>query len=266
MTFWCAVRARPTLSVRFFNKCQSRDGLRPTRWAVRDLLGVRRALPNAFGVHTRPVSRNDLHARMLLKPSGQGRGTAVGEQVDRSVCLQVHQDGAVGVAFPEGPVVHTQDTWRRKVVWWQVVEQVDQRLAFGGPVKFLGEALPRSTAECEAKLHKGFREPGGAAGVGLRESRKAFGEEALRAVRVGAKAAPDVDVRLNAFVGPRQVCKAASVVAVLPYRRCGATGAGWLGAGAAHLSDEGMGIVILADAGGLDLAAGVQLLEFRKHP
>jgi hypothetical protein len=47
--------------------------------AVGHLESRRSALPCAFGVGFGPISDDQLHARMLLEPVGQGLGRAIGQ-------------------------------------------------------------------------------------------------------------------------------------------------------------------------------------------
>ncbi len=65
--------------------------------AIRDLDRVRRTLPHAVRVGAGPVARDNLDARVLTQPPGQGVGLAVGQQVDHRVALQIDEDRAVAM-------------------------------------------------------------------------------------------------------------------------------------------------------------------------
>jgi hypothetical protein len=62
----------------------------------------------AYRIGTATVPDDDLHAGMLLQPGRQGFALPIREQIDRTPCLQIHQDGAVVMALAERPVVDTQ--------------------------------------------------------------------------------------------------------------------------------------------------------------
>jgi len=55
--------------------------------AVGDLHGVGRTRARAFGVGSRPVAGDDLHAGVRLQPGSYHLGGALGEQVDGTVSL-----------------------------------------------------------------------------------------------------------------------------------------------------------------------------------
>ena len=76
--------------------------------AVRDLDGLGRALARPLSIGGRPIAGDHGYSRMLLEPLGEGRCGAIREERHGLAALQIDQDGAIGVPFPEGEVVHTQ--------------------------------------------------------------------------------------------------------------------------------------------------------------
>ena len=82
--------------------------------AVGDLDGCGCPLMRAIGVGFRPIPRDDLHARMLLEPMGQGLRGAIGEQRHRPMALEIDQDRAIGLAFPQREIVHAEDGGTRE--------------------------------------------------------------------------------------------------------------------------------------------------------
>jgi hypothetical protein len=80
--------------------------------AVRDLGRRGRALPGAFSIGTRPIARDDLHPGMLPEPLRQRLGGALWQERHGLAALQVHQDRAIGVPFPQGEVIHTKHPGR----------------------------------------------------------------------------------------------------------------------------------------------------------
>ena len=76
--------------------------------AIRDLGRLWGALLGAFGIRTRPIPRDHLHAGVRPEPLRHRRGRPVWQQGNGLAALQVDEDRAVGVAFPQRPVVHPQ--------------------------------------------------------------------------------------------------------------------------------------------------------------
>ena len=77
--------------------------------AVRDLLRVWCTHGNAADVFGRTVTCDDLNFRMVLEPSGNGLGGTVGELLDRTMLFQIHDEGAIGFAPFERPIVNADD-------------------------------------------------------------------------------------------------------------------------------------------------------------
>jgi hypothetical protein len=80
--------------------------------AVGDLDRVRCAVPGALGVVAGPVPADHLRARMRLQPGLQGAGFPVRQQLDRLARRDVHQDGPVDLAAPQGEVIDPEDLRR----------------------------------------------------------------------------------------------------------------------------------------------------------
>ena len=94
--------------------------------SVRHPYSVRRSLSRALRIGASPVAGDDLHARMALQPIRQGAQGAARQQVDRSISLQVQQNGAVPTASAPSPVVDPECAGRG--------------LRFGGPVALVGRS------------------------------------------------------------------------------------------------------------------------------
>jgi hypothetical protein len=78
--------------------------------AIRHLHRVRRPLGHPGGVGFRPIPRDDRHPGMRLELGGNRLGGTVLEQRHRAAPVQIDYDGAIGVAFPFGPIVDTDGT------------------------------------------------------------------------------------------------------------------------------------------------------------
>jgi hypothetical protein len=84
----------------------------PQMPAISDLDRIRGAVPGALGVSAGPVPADHLCARMRLQPGLQGAGFPVRQQVDRLPRSDIHQDGPVDTALPQGEVVDPEDLRR----------------------------------------------------------------------------------------------------------------------------------------------------------
>ena len=81
--------------------------------SIGDLDGVRGTLADAVGVGTGTIAGDDLDARPVTQPGGDGSSLAIGQEIDHPVCLEVDQHRAVATPTPPGPVVNPEDTRRR---------------------------------------------------------------------------------------------------------------------------------------------------------
>jgi hypothetical protein len=68
--------------------------------AIGNLNCLWRSSRRPLGVGCAPVSCHDLNVGMCFKPTGEGGGRAILEQLDGSPTVGIHQDRAVGVATP----------------------------------------------------------------------------------------------------------------------------------------------------------------------
>ena len=73
--------------------------------AVDDLHGLRRPPPNAVGIEVTAIATDQADRRMLGQPRRDGRGRAVRQQVHDAVIREIHQDRAVAMPPPPGPLV-----------------------------------------------------------------------------------------------------------------------------------------------------------------
>src|SRR3954471_5993389 len=131
---------------------------------------------------------------MPVEPSLHGLGVAVGQRIDDRTPLQVHHDGAVGLALAPGPVVDANETgWGRRVMS-DLLDAPEQRVGADGHGEAEGQSGPGLAPEGVADRLVGPAEPGRGASEWLGEPREALGEDAPRAVRERAEEAADGDV------------------------------------------------------------------------
>ena len=110
--------------------------------AVRDLGGRGRAVPSAFRIGARPIARDDLHPGMLPEPLRQGLRGALWQERHGLAALQVHQDRAIGVPFPQGEVIHPQHPGRGERRGRLLAEHAQQGVAAHHQVPRVAELHP----------------------------------------------------------------------------------------------------------------------------
>src|SRR5215831_21357218 len=106
-----------------------------------DLHCVWGALGHPGGIGFRPIPCHNRHLGMSLQPGGDGLGGAVFEQIDRTAPVQIHDDGAIGVALAFGPIV---DDWakRKGHTYGTIVVDLDRRC----PVDLLEDRTAETVA------------------------------------------------------------------------------------------------------------------------
>jgi hypothetical protein len=83
--------------------------------AIGDLCGRGGPLPRPIGVGSRAIARDDLHPRVVPEPLRQRGALTVWEERDGLAALEIHEDGAIRLAFPQCPIIHAQDPGRGQV-------------------------------------------------------------------------------------------------------------------------------------------------------
>ena len=83
--------------------------------AIGNLDCLRCSLAGAVGVGAGTIPDKNLDAGVTPQPDRQGRGLAVGQQVDDAVTFQIAQDRAVALAFAPCPIIDAEhpDRWDR---------------------------------------------------------------------------------------------------------------------------------------------------------
>ena len=79
---------------------------------VGNLSGVGCPLSGPDRLVSAPVAADDLDTGMRFEPTGQRVGTALGQQIDRTMPFQVDQNGALLASASEGEVVNANDARR----------------------------------------------------------------------------------------------------------------------------------------------------------
>jgi hypothetical protein len=90
--------------------------------AVCHMDGLRCAGPTATRIGFPTIAADNLDARMCLEPRTKGFLCALGQQVYRSMLLQIDQDRTHVLTTAKGPIIDAQDPWCR-VGWWNMATQ-----------------------------------------------------------------------------------------------------------------------------------------------
>ncbi len=182
--------------------------------AVGHLRRARRALPPTLGVGPAAIAADDLDAGVLDQPRGEGRGAAVGQEVDWSATLEVHQDRAVRLAAPHRPIVHAEDARRRSGGQRGGVDGPQERVGACHQTEGGEQARTGFAAEGEGDRGEDGGEAGGAPRVGRDHRRHALGKGPPRAGRRPAIEAPELEVQADREPLPGEIGEPPTLAAV----------------------------------------------------
>jgi hypothetical protein len=157
--------------------------------AIRHLGRRRCPVPGAVGIGFGPIPRAHLHARVGLEPLGERVALAVRQQGDGLAAFQVHEDGAIGVAFPQRPIIDAQDAGRGKV---RRRLPAQQRVPADPQVPGVTEPHTGVAPEGKAQRGQALGEPQRAPRPGSRHGRQPFGEDAAATVAIAAQPFADM--------------------------------------------------------------------------
>ena len=124
---------------------------------------------------------------MLSEPLGEGLGRAIGEQGHGLAALQIHQDRAIGVPFPQGEIVHPQHGGCGKRRGGLPAQLPQQGILAHGQGPGVAEAHPGRPPKSDAKGGQALGQPQRAPGPGGRHGGQAFGEDTARALAIRAE-------------------------------------------------------------------------------
>src|SRR5215210_2594271 len=121
--------------------------------AIRHLDCVGRPLPTTFGISTGAIADDDLDARVAAEPVGEHVGSAIVEQIDRSVRLKIHQQRAVAALLAaQGNIVNTQHARAAlKMVILKRMQDPQERIRADGHTDLPRKASATFTASLQGK-------------------------------------------------------------------------------------------------------------------
>ena len=167
--------------------------------AVRDLDGCGCALA-CTRIRTRPIPGDDLHPGMRLEPLGDSLSGMIRQECHGLPALQVHQDRATGVPFPQGEIVHPEHPGCGQKRQRQLPSRRGRCSgSLPGPTGgYAPRCCPPGHAEGAQRWASRRCCPGGG------HRRQPFGEDAAVAAAI-TKPLADAELKAHAVMRPREV-------------------------------------------------------------
>jgi hypothetical protein len=205
--------------------------------AVRHLDGCGCALACTLRIRTRPIPSDDLHPGMFLEPLGDSLSGTIRQECHGLPVLQVHQDRAIGVPFPQGEIVHPEHPGRGQSGQRQLPEQAQESVPAHHHVPLVAKLHPSCAPQGHAEGAQALGQPQGAPGPGSGHRGQAFGEDTATAGTIAAKPLADAQLQVHPILCPGQVRQGAPIITMDASRWSGAQRTG--GAGLRRLHAQG---------------------------
>jgi hypothetical protein len=100
--------------------------------AIGDLDRVGGALLGSVRIGSGLISSDHADAGMRRPPQDHGLGLTIGQEGERSMPLEINQDGPIGPTFPHGPVFDTAHLGCRHVREGQTTQQAQEGVSTDG--------------------------------------------------------------------------------------------------------------------------------------
>src|SRR5262245_13280034 len=81
------------------------------------------AVSYTAGIFGRPVTRDDLNTRMLLKPHGNRFGCPLRQQIHGAMCLAIYKDSAIHSTMAQCEIVYPKHAWCRAHQRWGTMDK-----------------------------------------------------------------------------------------------------------------------------------------------
>jgi hypothetical protein len=222
--------------------------------AVRHLDGCGCALACPLRIRTRPIPGDDLHPGVCLEPLGDRLSGTIRQECHGLPALQVHQDRAIGVPFPQGKIVPSQHPGCGHSGQRQLPEQAQEGVPAHPQVPLVAQPHTGLASQSHAEGDEALGQPQGTARPGGRHRGQALGEDAARPGTIAAKPFADAYLEAHAILCPGQVGQGAPVVTMDAPRWRGAQRTGRADLGRLHAQGDLHGSLI--DLTGLNVQQG----------
>ena len=173
--------------------------------ANRDLDRVGGTLPAAVRVGSGPIPGDHADAGMRLQPEGHGLRLTIGQEGERSTPLEIHHDGPIGPAFPQGPVVDTEHLGGRHVGEGQKTQQAQEGIATDGEAQATAQTCPGRSRQRHGDRHQPLRAPLRPPRPGGDKRCQPLGKHTAWAAAIGAAELPHIEAEHDAPWPPREI-------------------------------------------------------------
>jgi hypothetical protein len=184
---------------------------------IRRLKRLGGAAPGGVGIGGAAIPADHLDLWVLRQPLGNRVGFAVWQQIHHLVTLQIHDDGAVAMAFAPRPVINADGPNHSRFLGFGPADQPEQGVAVGRHGEALRQACAGLTAQSQPKVALDLAQAPGATRSGG-DGGQAFGEDPPGALGGGAAKAARLDPDQHGPPLPGQIGEGPEVPAVDPAR------------------------------------------------
>jgi len=191
--------------------------------SIGDLHGPWSALTNPVGIGSGTIAGDDLDARPITQPSGNGGSFAIWQEIDHLVRLEVYQHCAVASPASPCPIIDAEHARH----WLDLSGTAARRETQKGirtrrSRDARGQSRSGFAAESKPELMLKISQPPGAAAKRIRHIHQTLGKRAASAVSVRAMIAASRNVDGHWTTLPREIMQHAPVGTVNAPRRLAA--------------------------------------------
>ena len=176
-----------------------------------------------------------------------GRGVAVGQEIDDVARLEVDDDGAVALPLAPGPVVDADESRGCRGSSPRLLDATQQGIGAGRHGGLLRQPRPGFTTQGRADGEVGPGESRGRASMPGREAVERLDEDAARASRAGTEESADGHPETDSMPEDRFLGEVASVAAMDPPGLVAAGGTGCVGVRRRDAESQGVAIEVGTD-------------------
>jgi len=187
--------------------------------AIGDLDRVGGALTGPVGVRSGPIPGDHADAGMGRSPEGEGLGLTIGPEGERSPPFEIAPHGALGLAFPRGPIINAEHLGCGKGRKRQTTQQAQEGVTTDGEAQVTAQSYPCCPRPRHGDVHQPVPAPRRPPRPGGDERPPPRGENPARAATIGAEERPHLQVEHDAPWSPGEICHRAAIATMDTPRR-----------------------------------------------
>ena len=172
---------------------------------IHDLNGIGRTHGGPTRIFGRAVPCHDLDLWVAPEPGRQRRGRTIRQQIDGTAAFEVDQDGAIGSALAQSPVVDTDDDRFGSGRQRTLADTPQQRRGTGGHRQVRQQPGGGCGTERQRGPNLSIDQPAGSLSVAVEEARQTLGKGSAGASRVVAVKTSDRQGQTHFLTARRQV-------------------------------------------------------------